>query len=81
MTPQIRSPSAWALLRSLSTTSPHPSPQTKPSAEVSNVQHWPVGDSIPALARNSQECPDRTIWTPPAIARSVSFRCNPATAW
>ena len=59
---------------------PQPSPLTYPLAEASKALHWPSGDSIPALARNSRSRPDRMMFTPPASARSASPRCRPVTA-
>ena len=60
---------------------PHPSPRTYPLAEASKVLHWPSGDSMPALARNSSSRPERMTLTPPASAMSASRCCRPVTAW
>ena len=51
ITARMRSPSACASERRLSTTTPQPSPRTKPSADASKVLQRPSGASIRAFEK------------------------------
>jgi hypothetical protein len=66
------SPSASASLRRFSTTTPTPSPGTKPSARSSKVWQRPCGDSMLADTADTWKAGVTWIDTPPASAMSVS---------
>ncbi|SKZ32681.1 Uncharacterised protein [Mycobacteroides abscessus subsp. abscessus] len=72
ITAKTRSPSRTASVRRLSTTTPAPSPRTKPSAATSNALHRPRGESIPHLPSANWVSGCWMRLTPPASPRSVS---------
>src|SRR5947209_20228551 len=70
------SPFASASERRLRTTSPQPSPRTKPSAPASNVLQRPLADIILIFERGTAPYGDKTRLTPPARARTESPVCK-----
>ncbi|VWC38138.1 hypothetical protein BUB20358_06774 [Burkholderia ubonensis] len=70
ITPTTGSPAATASARRLSTTTPQPSPRTKPSASASNVRQRPLGDSIPPAHSSTSGSGVSCRLTPPATAMS-----------
>src|ERR1017187_2694017 len=74
------SPSATASDRRLSTTTPHPSPRTKPSAEASKVLHRPSAAIMCDFEKLISSSGARITLTPPAraIRQSPSRRLGQA---
>nr|WP_234024096.1 hypothetical protein [Sorangium cellulosum] len=72
ITERIRSPSDSASESRLSTTSPHPSPRTKPFALASNALERPSGESAWSFVRSHVTHRERMTLTPPASARLLS---------
>src|ERR1043165_531607 len=76
MSARTLSPSAIASDRRLSTTTPQPSPRTKPSAAASNVLHLPSAANMRARLKLIEISGLSMRLTPPAKARCVSFICR-----